>query len=249
MLAHPTVISSNEAMTSAQTTKILIIEDDPNVVTMLQHFFESRGMVVDAIDDGRETIDAVHRFTPDVILLDLILPNRDGIEVLKDLRQSGQQTPVIILTEKRKVNSKVLGLELGADDYLTKPFSLKELMARINAVLRRTQPRRRMHIPHPIRLGDLTINPLSREVDLSGILSVPLTKTEFDLFYLFASRKNEVIRRSELLQDVLGYAPDSETKALAMHIGNLRRKLKATRIEFLTIEAVPGVGYKLVEKH
>ena len=233
-------------MAQKQPVKVLIIEDDPGVVTMLQHFFESRGIISDAVDDGRHVKNKVQSFGPDIILLDLILPHQDGLEVLKELRTASIDTPVIVLTEKRKISEKVLGFELGADDYLTKPFSLQELIARINAVLRRAQPRVSENALRTVQIGDITINPLSREVDVAGVLFVPLTKTEFDLLYFLASRRDEVIPRGELLQKILGYAPDSETKALAMHIGNLRRKLKETRIEGITIKAVPGVGYKLM---
>jgi len=224
----------------------MIVEDDLGITEMLCTFFASNGINTTIAGDGKQALELVESFKPDVIVLDIILPYMDGLSVLDRLRADSITTPVILLTEKNTVEEKLQGFEAGADDYLTKPFSPKELLARIQAIMRRSKLEGQAIRQQTIKIGDLTIDPATREVNLSGILYLPLTKTEFDLLYFLANRQDMVVTRAEILQNVLGYNPDSQTKALAMHITNIRKKFELHGLQTIKLLAVPGVGYKLV---
>ena len=224
---------------------LLLFEDDPFIRDMLVVFFTAQGVQVRAAADGREALARIRAEQPDLILLDVVLPFQDGFSILREMRREGVETPVIMLTEKGGVDDKVTGLEFGADDYLTKPFSPAELLARIRVQLRRARPAGEAPA-RPLTIGPLTIDPAAREALLADRSRIPLTKTEFDLLYYLAARGTAVASHAELLKEVLGYEPDTETKSLVMHIANIRRKLDKACPDALTIRAVAGVGYKLV---
>lgn len=224
---------------------LLIFEDDPNIRVMLQLYFEKQFTKVVTAADGKNASSRVDTTRPDVILLDIVMPHQDGFTILEHLRAEGNETPIIILTDKNRVDDKVRGLELGADDYQTKPFSLRELHARITAQLRRVSNRRTHHDQAALDLGPLQIDPQGREVTHQDGSAIRLTKTEFDLLAYLAARQGSVISHGELLQEVLGYDPQIETKALVMHIANLRKKLEQAVPESILITAVAGVGYKI----
>ena len=233
---------------SGMPTKILVVEDDDSIATMLCTFFESNNINVVRVSDGLAGLNAVSKEVPDLIILDLVMPHLDGFSFMEKLRATGNNTPVIMLTCQKDTSDKIKGLEVGADDYITKPFSLNELMARIKAVMRRCS-----FVPRNIHfdLGNFSLDALKRtvinRVDNKEI-AIPLTKTEFDILHYLLARKGEVVDRKELLEKVLGYDPKIETKTLIMHIGNLRRKLAENEVTSFSIKAVPGVGYKLEEK-
>ena len=232
-------------MSEQLTCNMLIVEDDPALLRMLSNFFTGCGAEVMTAIDGKNVVHLVESLQPDIILLDVVLPFQDGLSVLRNLRGVGLMMPVIILTDKDRVDDKVKGLEFGADDYMTKPFSPKELLARVKAQLRRaTLPEKEME--SCVTIDCLSINPFSREVLRPDNRPVPMTKTEFDLLYYLAGKEQAVVPHGELLQEVLGYNPTIETKALAMHIVNLRKKLAMAEVESVEIQSVPGVGYKLV---
>ena len=231
-------------MTEKLACKLLVFEDDPNIQTMLRTYFSNQGAEVVTADNGKDACQRISATQPDVILLDIVMPHQDGLSILNELRASAVETPVIILTDRNRVDDKVKGLELGADDYLTKPFSLRELSARIQAQLRRSAKREKI-VAASIRIGPLQIDTEAREILLDNEKKVVLTKTEFDLFAYLSARQKTVVTHSELLQEVLGYDPDIETKALVMHVANLRKKLESSSPNTIEIIAVPGVGYKL----
>jgi DNA-binding response OmpR family regulator len=224
---------------------LLLFEDDPSIRAMLVAFFSSLGAKVVAAEDGRDAMARIEAAQPDLLLLDVIMPYRDGLSILQELRLGNSELPVIMLTEKSGEDDKVTGLEYGADDYMTKPFSPKELLARIRAQLRRSRNPWAAGHP-PLILGPLRIDPASREASLPNGALLPLTKTEFDLVFYLAARPGIVVAHGELLKEVLGYNPEAETKSLVMHIANVRRKLEGACPLALTIKAVAGVGYKLV---
>ena len=224
---------------------LLLFEDDPFIRDMLVVFFTAQGMTVRAAADGRDALTRIRAEQPDLILLDVVLPYQDGFAILDQLRHAGIRTPVIMLTEKSGVDDKVTGLDHGADDYLTKPFSPAELLARIRVQLRRTAAAGEP-APQPLTVGPVTIDPAAREALLPDRSRIPLTKTEFDLLYHLAAKGRAVAPHGELLKEVLGYEPETETKSLVMHIANIRRKLDKACPHALTIRAVAGVGYKLV---
>ncbi|MGE4560723.1 MAG: response regulator transcription factor [Desulfobulbus sp.] len=232
-------------MSDPLSCTLLLFEDDPSIRAMLTTFFTAQGATVEAAADGAGALDRIRAVQPDILLLDVIIPVQDGLSILQSLRAVDRDLPVIMLTEKGGVEDKVTGLEYGADDYMTKPFSPKELLARVRAQLRRS---RRVVPPDDpgLQIGAIRIDPAAREVQLAGGGLLPLTKTEFDLMAYLAARPGAVIAHSELLREVLGYDPEAETKALVMHIANIRRKIDRHCPQALTIKAVAGVGYKLI---
>ncbi|MDX9841897.1 MAG: response regulator transcription factor [Desulfobulbus sp.] len=232
-------------MSTPHPYTLLLFEDDPFIRDMLVVFFTAQGLTVRTAADGRNALARIRADQPDLILLDVVLPFQDGFTILDELRRAGDKTPVILLTEKSGVDDKVTGLDHGADDYLTKPFSPAELLARIRVQLRRTTANQEP-APQPLTVGPVTIDPAAREALLADRSRLPLTKTEFDLLYYLAAKGRAVASHAELLKEVLGYEPETETKSLVMHIANIRRKLDKACPNALTIRAVAGVGYKLI---
>jgi DNA-binding response OmpR family regulator len=218
-------------MSTPHPCTLLLFEDDPFIRDMLAVFFTAQGMTVRAAADGRDALTRIRAEQPDLILLDVVLPYQDGFAILDQLRQANIRTPVIMLTEKGGVDDKITGLA--------------ELLARIRVQLRRTAATG-APAPQPLTIGPVTIDPAAREALLPDRSRIPLTKTEFDLLYHLAARGRAVAPHSELLKEVLGYEPETETKSLVMHIANIRRKLDKACPRALTIRAVAGVGYKLV---
>ncbi len=233
-------------MTKRPLYRLLIIEDDQAVLKMLRSFFVSNGFEVFTAEDGRTGLDYISSLLPDLIILDVILPYINGFSIVKKLRRESNNVPVILLTERSGIDEKVEGLDRGADDYLTKPFSSKELLARVNRLLKRVNSDISGNSLEPISVGSIKISPRTREV-FSQDQTVPLTKTEFDLFHFLAKRKKQIATHGDLLENVLGYKADSETKALVMHIANIRRKLVNNGAKDVQIKAITGVGYMLVE--
>ena len=226
---------------------ILVAEDDSGIVTLLRSFFEQNGAIVWVEENGQHLLERVHSFQPDILILDVVMPYVDGLTALATLRKSGDNTPAIMLTDLNTVEDKVTGLDYGADDYMTKPFSTKELLARIKTVLRRVAEIKGGSSEKIISMGSLEIDPLAREARMVNGGQIQFTKTEFDLLYYLAKRKTQAVGHTDLLNDVLGYKTDTETKALVMHIANMRKKMAKISIDSVKIETVAGVGYKLIE--
>jgi DNA-binding response OmpR family regulator len=228
--------------------RVLIIEDDPSIQKMLRSFFLAHGAEVLTAEDGRLGLTMINSVNPDVVILDVVLPYIDGFSIVDKLRKDANEVPVILLTEKNTVEEKVEGLGLGADDYVTKPFSTKELLARVKCQLRRRGKSTFEKTTPPVMAGSITIYPKTREVSCNSNKEelLPLTKTEFDLLYYLAQRQTQVCSHGELLQDVMGYNTDIKTKSLVIHIANIRRKLSDNNIDDVQIKAVTGVGYRLI---
>ena len=234
-------------MPKHQYSNILIIEDDAGIAEMLRFFFSSQGMRAAVAEDGNQGLEMIASFQPDIIILDVILPYVDGLTLLEKLRRDNISVPVILLTEKNRVEEKLKGFDLGADDYVTKPFSLRELYARVRAILQRAGNAQSVDNPRAITIAPLTIDPLAREVSLADGSKVVLTKTEFNILYFLAEHINQVVPHGIILEKILGYDPNSQTKALVMHIANIRKKLKSRDVTTLQLQAVPGIGYKLTD--
>jgi two-component system, OmpR family, response regulator MprA len=224
---------------SPPTHYIAIVDDDPAIRTSLGRALRMENYDVDLFDDGASAIRAIQLRVPDAIILDLQLPDLDGLEVCRLIRRSGDATPILMLTARIAVNDRVEGLDAGADDYLIKPFDLAELLARLRALLRR----RDYHEGDDtlLRFEDLTLNPQTREVR-RGARSVALTKIEFDLLELLLSHPRQVLTRDQILDLVWGYNFDSGTNSLAVYVGYLRRKLEEDG-EPRLLHTVRGVGY------
>ncbi|OYV66208.1 MAG: DNA-binding response regulator [Actinobacteria bacterium 21-64-8] len=227
--------------TAANNPYIAIVDDDAAIRTSLGRALRMENYDVELFDDGTSALRAVQLRAPDAIVLDLQLPDIDGLEICRRIRRSGDTTPILMLTARDAVNDRVEGLDVGADDYLVKPFDLAELLARLRALLRRHNAAE--SDGSVLRFEDLSLNPQTREVS-RGPRRVDLTKIEFDLMELFLQHPRQVLTRDQILDLVWGYNFDSGTNSLAVYIGYLRRKLEEGG-ETRLIQTVRGVGYAL----
>jgi DNA-binding response OmpR family regulator len=219
---------------------ILVADDKANIRNLVREYLEAEGFRVVIAANGREALYAARAEKPDLILLDIMMPEMSGYDFLKTYRKE-RETPVILLTAKLEETDKVLGLELGADDYVTKPFGMKELVARIHAVLRRVG--RPVSEPEVLAVGDLRLDRESRTVTASG-RPVNLTPSEFELLYLLMSAPGRVFPRSEILLKLQGTTFEGVERTIDVHIRNLRTKIEPDPAKPVYIETVFGVGYR-----
>jgi two-component system alkaline phosphatase synthesis response regulator PhoP len=219
---------------------ILLVDDEANIVDLARMYLEREGYRVEAAYDGAVALEKVEGLKPALMVLDIMLPEVDGFEVCRKVR-IGSDIPIIMLTARDDDIDKIVGLELGADDYLTKPFNPRELVARVKAILRRSEraPRRE----GPIHVGDVSIDPASREVRVAGEV-VDLRAKEFDLLLALVENRGIVLNREQLLNLVWGYDFYGQTRTVDVHIAHLRKRLSNS--QKILIETVTGVGYKLV---
>jgi DNA-binding response OmpR family regulator len=237
--------------TSDPSVRVLVVEDDRNLVRLLREYLGREGFVVHEALDGPGALEVARRANPDVVVLDWMLPKLDGVGVLRELRRFSDAY-VVMLTARTEEMDRIVGLSIGADDYMTKPFSPGELVARIRAMLRRPRGNSRgapEEEEPPLRFGGLTIDPARREVRIGGE-EVPLTALEFDLLLALASRPGLVFGRRRLLERVWGEDYFGDDHVVDVHIANLRKKLNATQKEAgnSRIRTVRGVGYKFEER-
>jgi two-component system response regulator MprA len=220
---------------------VAIVDDDSAIRTSLGRALRMENYAVELFEDGASALKSFQLRAPDAIILDLQLPDIDGLEICRRIRQSGDATPILMLTAREAVNDRVEGLDVGADDYLVKPFDLAELLARLRALLRRNQSTGGEATN--LRFEDLTLNPNTREV-FRGDRKIDLTKIEFELLELFMQHPRQVLTRDQILDLVWGYNFDSGTNSLAVYIGYLRRKLEENGDSRL-LHTARGVGYSL----
>jgi two-component system, OmpR family, alkaline phosphatase synthesis response regulator PhoP len=223
--------------------RILVVEDNPDLAYGLRNNLEIEGYDVDVVEDGTQGLARARVGGPDLIILDLMLPGMDGYRVLRALRDEGRRMPVLILTARGEEADKVRGLRLGADDYVTKPFGVLELLARVEALLRRTAPPGDGAGP-PERFGVIEVIPASRSVLKSG-KPVPLTPKEFDLLLALLHRQGAVATRMELLTEVWGYSAAVLSRTVDTHVAELRRKLESDPAAPKHILTVRKAGYRL----
>lgn len=221
--------------------KILIIEDEPNIRELVLYNLKQEGYEGIGAEDGLEGIELARSENPDLILLDVMLPGKNGYDICKELRSDGYRTPIIMLTAKNEEIDKVLGLEFGADDYMSKPFGVRELMARIKAVLRRYDNGTNSE---GIVNNDLSIDIERHEVKLNGKV-IDLTLKEFDLLKTLAENRGRVLTRDQLLDKVWGFEYMGETRTVDVHIRYLRKKLGEGDNDSRYIQTVRGMGYKM----
>lgn len=224
--------------------KILVVDDEPKIVELVKLYLEKDGYGVLTAGDGQRALELAQRELPDLIILDLNLPEKDGLEVCKELRRQSQ-VPIVMLTARDEDVDKILGLELGADDYVTKPFSPRELIARVRSVLRRASPEREQGAA--IRVGDLTLDP-RRHVVHRGEGPVQLTPIEFKLLEVLMANPGRVFTRLQLLDQVQGEAYEGYERTIDTHVKNLRQKIEPEPQKPQYILTVHGVGYKFQEK-
>ena len=218
--------------------RILVVDDEPQIVDLLRSYLRRDGFTVEQAMDGEAALAAFGRLRPDLVILDLMLPKVDGREVCRRIRDASL-TPIIMLTARDEETDKLLGLELGADDYITKPFSPREVVARVRAVLRRGT----REATDLVRAGDLTIDLRAHEVSLQG-RRVELTPTEFRLLEILAGHPNQVFTRMQLIDRVQGHAFDGYERTVDAHVKNLRGKVEPDPRNPRYIMTVYGVGYK-----
>jgi two-component system alkaline phosphatase synthesis response regulator PhoP len=225
--------------------KILVVEDEPGIRLSLSDELESAGYWVLTAENGEKALAAAEKEKPDLIILDLMMPVLDGTEVCKSLRMRGNRTPIIMLTVKDKEIDKVLGLELGADDYITKPFSLRELVARVKAVLRRAEEK--PSPPDVFRFGDVQLDFKKFEASKNG-QKLDMTPLEFHMLKLFVQRRGEVLTRDDFLDRVWGEDNVAVSfRTVDSHIANIRKKIEDDPSRPRHILSIRGVGYKFVE--
>jgi DNA-binding response OmpR family regulator len=225
-------------------TTALIVEDDQSIARLIRDYLDRAGYGVITAGDSETALTRIRTDKPDVIVLDLGLPGRDGIELLREVRRF-TNTPVIIVTARGDETDRVVGLELGADDYMVKPFSPRELVARVRAVLRRTEPTEVNR--DVIRVGDLTLDIPRMRAEMKGEV-VDLTPTEFQLVLTRASQPGRVFTRNQLLDAVHGVAFESYERAIDAHIKNIRRKIEPEPADPRYILTVYGVGYRFCDE-
>jgi two-component system, OmpR family, response regulator MprA len=224
--------------------RILVVDDDRAVRDSLRRSLAFNGYQVDLATDGQQALDAIaNGERPDALVLDVMMPRLDGLEVCRRLRSAGDDLPVLVLTAREAVSDRVAGLDAGADDYLAKPFALEELLARLRALLRRTSPEDRDENPEPLTFADLSLDPVTRDVR-RGDRPITLTRTEFALLELLIANPRRVLTRSRILEEVWGYDFPTTGNALEVYIGYLRRKTEAEG-ESRLIHTVRGIGYVL----
>ena len=229
--------------------KILIIEDEPNIRELVLYNLKTNGYECISAEDGIMGITMVHREKPDLILLDIMLPEKNGFEICRELRDEGNNTPIIMMTAKTEESDKVMGLDYGADDYISKPFGIREMMARIKAVLRRYEVNNdtveKNSMDTIISVNDLSINVERHEVHV-GDVQVELTLKEFELLQYLVENRGHVYSRDQLLNNIWGIDYAGETRTVDVHIRHLRQKLsEATGKEEQYIETIRGKGYKV----
>ncbi|WP_332689775.1 response regulator transcription factor [Halalkalibacter lacteus] len=233
--------------------RLLIVDDEESIVTLLQFNLEQSGYEVTTAMDGATALDLATNQSFDLLILDLMLPEMDGLDVCKQLRQNKVSTPILMLTAKDEEFDKVLGLELGADDYMTKPFSPREVVARVRAILRRVQPvsaesssSQEEGKENVIKFGDVEIHPENYEVMFKQT-ALELTPKEFELLLYLANNKGRVLTRDQLLNAVWNYEFVGDTRIVDVHISHLREKIETNTKKPVYIKTIRGLGYKLEE--
>ncbi|WP_248930310.1 response regulator transcription factor [Paenibacillus hamazuiensis] len=226
--------------------KILVVDDEPSISMLIEFNLKLVGFEVHCVYDGEAVFQAIQHFRPDLIVLDLMLPKMDGIQVCRKLRDQNNLVPIIMLTAMQDLTDKIAGLDNGADDYMTKPFSPQELISRIQAILRRVQALPSAMESAPVTVGQIVIQPDQREVKVRGE-AIELTPKEFDLLLFLSKHRGKVLSRQQLLHGVWDYHFLGDTRIVDVHISHLRDKIEHNARNPEYIVTIRNVGYKLTE--
>jgi DNA-binding response OmpR family regulator len=224
------------------SARIVVVDDDPGIRELATLYLRKEGFDVSTACDGASAVEAITAREPALVVLDVMMPGKSGFDVCRELRQHSN-VPIIMLTARDEEIDKIVGLEIGADDYLTKPFSPRELVARVKAILRRAENGQREPVTHAVRVGGVTVDKQRREVKCGGE-EIALRTKEFDLLAALADNAGIVLTREQLLDRVWGYNFYGETRTVDVHVQHVRAKLAGTGLGIMTVR---GVGYKLVE--
>jgi two-component system OmpR family response regulator len=230
---------------SDMAEKILIVEDDSNLQAIIAYNLRKESYEVNACDDGKEALEVARREKPDLIILDIMLPGLSGLDICRILRKEST-VPILMLTARTEETDKIVGLELGADDYMSKPFSMKEFLARVRAMLRRAgmMEVKPSHIPKIVTIGDIKIDVSRHQVVVRGV-QIELTPKEFDLLAFLAENKGLVFTRERLLEKVWEYDYAGDTRTVDVHVRWLRQKIETDPANPIYLVTVRGTGYKL----
>jgi two-component system, OmpR family, alkaline phosphatase synthesis response regulator PhoP len=227
---------------------VLLVEDEDALRTTVGDRLRNEGFVVDYAVDGDEGFEKATQLPFDLIILDLMLPGRDGLSMCRDLRSAGFITPILMLTARGRIEDKVTGLKIGADDYVTKPFSMQELLARVEALLRRTPARTSTAQHRSLKFGDIRVDPRAMEVTRDGQV-VDLSVREFHLLKYFIEHAGATLSREQLLTDVWGFNAGVFTRTVDVHVASLRQKLESDPKHPTLIRTVQRVGYRFITEH
>ncbi|UJF34560.1 response regulator transcription factor [Paenibacillus hexagrammi] len=226
--------------------KILVVDDEPSISMLIEFNLKLVGFEVHCVYDGEAVFDAIQTFRPDLIVLDLMLPKMDGFQVCRKLRSQNNLVPIIMLTAMQDLTDKIAGLDNGADDYMTKPFSPQELVSRIQAIMRRIQALPSANEDAPIQIGQICVLPDQREVSVAGS-PIELTPKEFELLLFLCKHRGKVLSRQQLLHGVWDYHFLGDTRIVDVHISHLRDKIEGNARSPQYIVTIRNVGYKLTE--
>ncbi len=229
--------------------RILVVDDDRDIVRLVRSYLEKAGYQVLTAYDGESALQVLRSEKPQLLILDLMLPDTDGWDVARLVRADSNiaATPIIMLTARVEDNDKIVGLEIGADDYITKPFNPREVVARVRALLRRTQLQQESQVPQRLQIGQLVLDIGKRELSLNEEL-ISLTPSEFEIIKVLMQNPGFVITRDELAEKALGYGSASAGRTLDSHIKNLRRKIDQDSSQESCIQTVHGIGYRMRDR-
>ncbi|WP_303851586.1 response regulator [Seleniivibrio woodruffii] len=219
--------------------KVLIIEDETQIASILKDYFQQSGFEVHTLDSGAKAVESIKKLVPDAVILDLMLPDTDGLEICRQVRKFSN-VPMLMATAKVEEVDRLIGLELGADDYICKPYSPREVVARVKAVLRRLAPEATEDV---LTAGPIVIQPSKYQVTVNGN-DLSLTRSEFELLYIMAKQPGRVFSRTDLIANVHGYEFEGYERTIDSHVKNLRKKIAAVLNNKDVIQTVYGVGYK-----
>jgi len=232
-------------MTDRHGVKVMIVEDDADIATLVANVLAEEGYATEIVTDSRQALETFARVKPDIVTLDVMMPSLDGISLCLELRRNSE-VPILFISARKEPPDRVVGLRIGADDYMSKPFDTEELVARVDALIRRSTMSREGSNGRQLRFGRFVID-LGSVQAVAGEDQVQLTPTEFKLLRTLAGEPGRVFTRDDLLTGVWGYEPGSDTRLVDVHVGRLRKKLEDAKVSEIQIETARGFGYRLVE--
>jgi two-component system, OmpR family, response regulator MtrA len=245
VIEQPQTQHESQAMTDRHGHKVMVVEDDPDIASIIANVLAEEGYATEIVTDSRQALEIFERVKPDVVTLDVMMPSLDGISLCLELRRNSE-VPILFISARKEPPDRVVGLRIGADDYMAKPFDTDELVARVDALIRRAGMGRDTGSGRQLRFGRFVIDLGSMQA-VAGDQHIPLTPTEFRLLRTFASEPARVFSRDDLLTGVWGYEPGSDTRLVDVHVGRLRKKLEDAKVSEIQIETARGFGYRLVD--